>query len=71
MADKSAKGSKAGRSKLKMQRRKIGQHTQKNKLKRILRSNGLPAAQAYASAHLLTSYLLALTRKHENQRTAT
>lgn len=33
---------------------------EKNKLKRVLKSNGLLAAQAYAREHVLTAYLKTL-----------
>lgn len=53
---------KHGRNKIKCERYRREQRREKNKIRRILRSNGLQAARAYAARYGLQAYLDRLLR---------
>lgn len=61
MAD-GGKSTKAGRNKDKCAKYRAHKTREKNKLKRVLQSSGLEAAQDYAKEKALTSYLSSITK---------
>lgn len=62
---KGGKGSKGGRSKVKMARRLSNRTTQKNKVVRVLKSCGLKAAEAYGVEHMVLTHLRAYQKRNE------
>lgn len=63
MASQGKKGRKLGRNKNKLAQYKGRHSREKNKLKRIVQSNGPKAALAYAAPHGLTSFAQTLIQK--------
>lgn len=63
MAGPGKKGRKFGRNADKCKRYKAGQRRERHKLKKIVKSNGVVAARAYASKHGLSAEAL-IAKRH-------